>query len=265
MKLTLGLIVSALTVGALMAAALDFLLAGAPRQTLWRAVQACIVDYRLTGAAFPCLQVNLAGGQERGYVLIRAPFGRREVVLAPTRKVVGVEDPWLQLPDAPNYFEDAWRARSLLERPDQKPAAGDFALAVNPAVMRRQDQLHIHLGCLFPDEKRAVESFAARLQIGEWSRVPTIIYDAEFWGLRLGRAGLAGANPFRLAAEGPAGKDGGRSGLMIVVAAPRLAGEDQWLILATNLVGSGTYTDIAAEDILDPSCEQRSATQGRRL
>ena len=263
-RITYALIVSALTVWALTFGALKFR-AAALRQALWRVVQTCAADYKLTGAAFPCVQVNLTGGEDRGYVVMRAPFGRHEIILAPTRKVVGVEDPWLELPATPNYFEAAWRARSLLEGLDQSKADSDFALAVNSALMRHQDQLHIHLGCLLPDAGRAVKSFAPSLRIGEWSRVPAVIYDAEFWGLSLGREGLAGVNPFRLAAEGPAGKDGDRSRLMIVVARLRIADEERWVLLASNLGGRGTYTQMAAEDILDPSCEQGLEHQNKGL
>ena len=155
----------------------------------------------------------------------------------------------------PNYFEAAWRARSFLEGLGQNLADSDFALAVNSASARKQDQLHIHLGCLLPVAKRALMSFAPQLRIGEWSHVPAVIYDAEFWGLSLGRQGLVDVNAFRLAAEGPAGKDRDRSRLMIVIARLRIADEERWVLLASNLGGAGTYTQMAAEDILDPSCQ----------
>lgn len=224
------------------------------RQALWRVVQTCVADYKFVGAPFPCVQVNLAGGEERGYVAIYSPFGRREMIVAPTQKMVGVEDPRLQSPAAPNYFEAAWRARSLLGGLNRNAADVDFALAVNPAATRKQDQLHIHLGCLLPDAKREVEAFASRLQVGGWSQVPAIVYDAEFWGLPLAPDALGGVNPFRLAAEGPAGRDGDRSRLMILLVRLRIADGDRWLLLASNLGGPGTYTQIAAEDLLDPTC-----------
>ncbi len=36
------------------------------RMALWQVVRACVADYKLTGAPFPCLEVNLAGGEGRG-------------------------------------------------------------------------------------------------------------------------------------------------------------------------------------------------------
>jgi hypothetical protein len=41
------------------------------RQTLWRVVQACVADFKLTGAAFPCLQISLCEGETHGYVVLR--------------------------------------------------------------------------------------------------------------------------------------------------------------------------------------------------
>ncbi len=80
---------------------------------LWQVVRAYVADYKLTGAPFPCLEVNIAGGEARGNVVLRAPL-QDETLLVPTRRITGVEDPLLRSPGAPNYFDAASRARSLL-------------------------------------------------------------------------------------------------------------------------------------------------------
>ena len=60
-----------------------------------------------------------------------------DLILAPTRRIVGVEDPSLQALDAPNYFEDAWNAYKLLQDALQKPVARDeIVLAVNSRQAR---------------------------------------------------------------------------------------------------------------------------------
>jgi CDP-diacylglycerol pyrophosphatase len=46
------------------------------RGALWRVVQTCVTNHELTGAAFPCIEVNLSGGEDRGYVILRPPFGK---------------------------------------------------------------------------------------------------------------------------------------------------------------------------------------------
>ncbi len=257
-NLTQSLIACSLT-----ASALTPLAAATERQTLWRVVQTCVADYKLTGAAFPCLQVNLTGGDERGYVVLRPPLRPPHIILAPTRRIVGVEDPWLQSPEAPNYFDAAWRARSFLKGPDGSPPGRDeFAVAVNSALTRSQDQLHIHLGCLVPAARRAVGAFASKLPIGEWARVAAVIRGSELWGLRIGQADLAGAEPFRLAAAGLADKVRDRARLMIVVAGIRIANDDEMLILAFYVGASRSLGQVSAENILDPACSIGSSLSG---
>src|SRR5579871_1941315 len=82
------------------------------RMALWQVVRACVADYKLTGAPFPCLDVNLSGGEELGSVILRPPLSD-DTILAPTRRITGIEDPFLQSPQAPNYFDAAWRARAF--------------------------------------------------------------------------------------------------------------------------------------------------------
>src|SRR5262249_57737455 len=56
------------------------------RMALWQVVRACVADYKLTGAPFPCLEFNLSGGEEKGSVILRAPL-MDDTVLAPTRRI----------------------------------------------------------------------------------------------------------------------------------------------------------------------------------
>ncbi len=227
------------------------------RQALWEAVRACVADYRLTGSPFPCLMVDLSGGEQRGYVVLRAPLGPPDTVLSPTRRVVGVEDPWLQSPQAPNYFEDAWNARSLVKTANGEPPPRDeIALAVNAAPTRTQDQLHIHLGCLIPRLKRRLLAFAPRLPIGVWTRAGAFVPGSALWAYRTGRADLAGVEPFRLAAEGLGGKIRDRAQLLILVAGLRIADNDELVILASAIGAPGATYRVGAEDILDLQCAE---------
>ncbi len=84
------------------------------RMALWQVVRACVADTKLTGKPFPCLKVDLSGGEAQGSVVLRPPLSD-DTILAPTRRITGVEDPFLQSPEAPNYFDAAWRARAFLK------------------------------------------------------------------------------------------------------------------------------------------------------
>ena len=110
--------------------------------------------------AFPCLEVNVSDRDERGYVVLRPPLRQPDLILSPTRKIVGVEDPSLQTLDAANYFEDAWNARTFLQGAPEEPLArDDVVLAVNSRSSRTPDQLHIHIGCPSPTAKQVVSNF----------------------------------------------------------------------------------------------------------
>ena len=228
------------------------------RGALWQVVRACVADQRLTGSPFPCLEVDLNGGEEQGYVVLRQPYPL-DTILAPTRKIAGVEDPFLYSPEAPNYFDAAWRERKFLDGADGTPPERDrTALAVNSSVARNQDQLHIHIGCLVPSARRAIRTMAPRLKIGEWAQVGPVIPHSMFWGLRVREADFAALQPFRLAADYLADKASNRADIIIAVAAVRVAGDDEFLILATYAHAPHAWWVFGAEDLLDRGCSSES-------
>ena len=231
-------------------------LAKGDRGALWQVVQTCVANHDLTGAAFPCLAVNLSGGEERGYVILRPPVGRPDVILSPTKKIVGLEDPWLRTLAAPNYFADAWQARLFLSDDERKPLAyDDVALAVNARSSRTQDQLHIHIGCFSRQAKETLQAIAPQLPEDKWAPISERIQGFAFWGRRVAQATLSGVNPFRLAAEGfPDGANAGASSA-VVVAGTRLAdGRDEFVLLLSRPDPFALSRPFAAEDLLDPSC-----------
>jgi CDP-diacylglycerol pyrophosphatase len=238
-----------------------FLAVATERQALWQVVRACLANYSLTGVAFPCLEVNLAGGVEQGYVVLRAPFGARDTILTPTRRIVGIEDPWLQAPGAPNLFDAAWNARKLVKSLDGRPPGRqEAALAVNSELLRSQDQLHIHIGCLVPSARRKLEALGATLRIGEWTQVEGVLSRSEVWALRSGRANLADIEPFRLAAERFGATTLDQKSLAIAVAEVRLANRDEFFLLASRPDASENGGPAKAEGIVDPVCHREDAS-----
>ena len=232
------------------------------RGALWKVVQTCVANRALTGAAFPCLKVDVSGGDERGYVILRAPIGAPDLILAPTRKVVGVEDPSLQASEAPNYFEDAWSARAFLSDERQEPLArDDVVLVVNSRLLRSQDQLHIHIGCLSRRMRRMLRTRAPELPEDGWARIGGPLNVANtldgpgLWARRIDSETLAGVNPFRLAAEGGSDETESRSRLMIAVAGVQLAdGRGGFVLIAAYDDPANPNDQYSAEDFIDPSC-----------
>jgi CDP-diacylglycerol pyrophosphatase len=235
---------------------------GLDRLALWQVVRACVADFKLTDAPFPCLKVDLSAGEERGHMVLRPPLGH-DLILVPTRRIVGIEDPFLQSPEAPNYFDAAWGARSFLEGADgQTPEHDAVALIVNSAVVRGQDQLHIHVGCLRPSARRTLAVAAPTVPIGVWVPIGAVVPHQMFWGTRILGAGLSDVEPFRLAAEALANKVGERRVLTIMVAGVRVEGDDEFLILASYAGAPGAWRPVRAEDLLGPNCPARTRLAG---
>jgi len=224
------------------------------RTALWQVVRACVADMRLTGSPFPCLEVNLAGGEERGSVVLRPPL-IGDMILAPTRRITGIEDPFLQSPEAPNYFEAAWRARTFLKAPDgQAPERDAMALVVNSQIVRDQDQLHIHVGCLYPYARGALAVAAPKVPIGAWAQIGAVVPHSAFWAYRIAESDLADVEPFRLAQAEFQGRTKGPGDLAVALAPVRVEGEDQFLILATYAKAPHAWWAVGSDDLLDSVC-----------
>jgi CDP-diacylglycerol pyrophosphatase len=237
-------------VGLTAATAFASLAMGLDRMALWQVVRACVADFKLTRSPFPCLEVDLSGGEERGSVVLRPPPWD-DMILAPTRRIVGIEDPFLQSPGAPNYFDAAWRARSFLKGADGRaPDRDAVALVVNSAVVRGQDQLHIHVGCLVPYARRTLAAAAPKVPMGEWAQIGPVVPHTMFWAYRIPGTDLANVNPFRLAAEELGAKTNGPGDLTVVVVGARVDGDDQFLILASYAKAPHAWWPVGAENLL---------------
>lgn len=166
---------------------------------LWRIVHdLCVPDQRTLNTPAPCADVDLAGGEEGGYAVLKDIRGKTQFLLIPTRRLAGMEDPLVGAAALPNYWRAAWTARSFVAKNAGRdlPRA-DIGLAVNGPGARSQNQLHIHIDCVRLDVRAAL---AARIaEIGErWSNFALLgrVYRAR----RIAGAELV-PDPFRLLAE----------------------------------------------------------------
>ncbi len=237
----------ALTAGAAFAIVSD-------RDGLWKVVGACVADQRLTGLPLPCLAVDLAEGQARGHILLRPPWAN-DLILSPTRRSVGIEDPILQSPEAPNYFADAWAARGMIATANGRPPArGQIALIVNSRIVRGQDQLHIHLGCLVPSARHALAEAAPGLPVDRWRLIGPVVPHQPFWALRVQSADLAGVEPIRLVFDEFARGVRDPADLMIAVVGATVDGRDDFLILVSYVGLPHSWWPTGSEELIDPHC-----------
>ena len=171
--------------------------ARADSDALWNLVSGqCVVDQVAERDPAPCTAVDLDGG----WVILKDAIGPRQYLLIPTAKVTGIETPELLAPGTPNYFAAAWRARSFTEAAAGGPIPRDWmSLAVNSAVSRSQNQLHIHIDCIRPDVHEALARYAG--EIGpQWAPFPALLAGHTYDAMRVDGDDLE-ANPFRLRAD----------------------------------------------------------------
>jgi CDP-diacylglycerol pyrophosphatase len=234
----IALIVAALVGSAALAYAANL----ASRNALWGVVRACAFDKTMTGSPLPCLEVSGAG--DDGYVVLRPPFGEPDTILAPTRRVVGIEDPFLQTAQAPNYFALAWDARRWLQPP---PPVGRAALAVNSRLARSQDQLHVHIGCLSPEFAGRLGNRALGPAARTWFRGPNMAPGLELWTYRTGATDWRGLSPFLLLRP----LVGDAAGMKHTTLAAALIGGE--LVLAALRSHPGGWY-ASAEDVINGRC-----------
>jgi len=88
-----------------------------PRNSLWEVVHnLCVPGHSEYNDPKPSLRVDLTGGIERGFAILRDPRGGTQFLLIPTARISGIESPFIRRPHATNYFADAWEARSYRPR-----------------------------------------------------------------------------------------------------------------------------------------------------
>lgn len=243
----------AVCAGALMLTACTALAVASDRDALWRVVRACAADARLTGLSFPCLSVDLKEG-DRGHVVLRPPWSN-DTILAPTRRVVGLEDPFLQSPEAPNYFAEAWRERGMIATANGlRPSRPQIALIANSRIVRGEDQLHIHIGCLVPGARRVVAEAAQSLPPDTWRLIGPIVPHQPIYAMRVRSADLDGVDPFRLAhaAFDRTARDPGD--LMIGVVGAEVFGEDGFVLLASYAGLPHSWWPLGSDNLIDRRC-----------
>lgn len=203
---------------------------------------------RLTRLSTPCVAVDL----HAGYAVVPDPGAPYDLLLVPTRRITGIEDPRLQETGAPNYWRFAWAARVRLaaRRHAALPREG-VAMAVNALPGRSQDQLHIHLSCVRPDV--AHDLLAAAPSLGDdWTSVQIA---GRLWRVKLVHGeDLTDADPFKmLAATDPASRADMEQETLVVVGAQLPGGQPGFYVL-NRAADRETGYNGHGEFLLDERC-----------
>jgi CDP-diacylglycerol pyrophosphatase len=156
-----------------------------------------IVHGKCAVAVAPCLMVESV----EHFALLKDINGIAQVLLIPTDKITGVEDPALLKADTPNFFADAWAHRDAMQAKLPHPIPRDaISLAVNAETARTQNQLHIHIDCLKPDAREALRA-AAKVVDWTWGPLDIPVAGHHFTARRIDGENLSDFNPFRDVAQ----------------------------------------------------------------
>jgi len=222
---------------------------------LWQIVhEECVPGQERVGNPAPCAAVHIQDGVDRGYVVLKDLIGATQYLLLPTTFVSGIESPDLLLPNAPNYFGDAWGERGYVERAAQRalPRAA-ISLAVNSMLNRSQNHLHIHMDCMRLDVQATLQRLLAGIG-DDWAVLPEPLVGHSYRARRILGEDLGSADPFLLLADGvPGARAAMGAQTLTVVGAQFAEGKPGFVVLNARAdVGTGAF--IRGEELQDHSC-----------
>jgi CDP-diacylglycerol pyrophosphatase len=207
--------------------------AQADPNALWTIVHdQCVADVQQRHDPAPCSRVDLGRGEDGGYAVLKDIVGDRQYLLIPTARIAGMESPEVLAPGATNYFAAAWQARSFVEQKAGGTIARDWmSLAINSAVARTQNQLHIHIDCLRADIHDTLRTVAPTIG-PTWAPLPVPLVGHSYWAMSVTGTELT-ADPFALLADGmPGARDEMGQYTLVVVGTPDIGGQPGFVILA---------------------------------
>jgi CDP-diacylglycerol pyrophosphatase len=227
-----------------------------PPNSLWEVVHnLCVPGESVFHNPKPCLRVDLKDGIERGFAILRDPRGGTQFLLVPTTRISGIESAIVRGPHAANYFADAWESRNYLgEALHQKTLARDgIGLAINSAVSRSQDQMHIHFSCIHPDTLKILRQNERKIG-DQWALLKVPLMGHYYMALWVTGENLAPFNPFRLLVERwpEAARDMG-SRTLVVIGLTRRDGTKGFVILSDQ-ADKESGNKAFGEELLDNAC-----------
>ena len=225
------------------------------RNALWTIVHdQCVPNQQQLADPAPCARVDLQGGVERGYVILKDIVGHTQYLLIATAHISGIESPELLQPGAPNYFAAAWRERGFTERAAGHPLPRTaISLAINSANRRGQDQFHIHIDCVRADVRTALQAQLPR--IGDaWAPFPEPPAGHDYRAVRVLGGDLDGVDPFVLVADGVPGARAAMGAQTVVVVGADFGDAGPGFVILNATSDSSAGVPIRGEELQDHAC-----------
>lgn len=222
---------------------------------LWNIVHGqCVPDQRGHGDPSPCAKVDLSAGEAAGFAVLKDIKGATQFLLIPTRHISGIESRGLLAPGATNYFAAAWEERDRVAWRLLRPMPREtLSLAINSAVGRTQNQLHIHIDCVRADVRDAL--WRARAQIGRhWAPLPVLLVGHRYRAMRLDGERLDDRNPFKLLARGEPGAAADMGHHTLVVVGMWYDDGGPGFVILDDHADPAHYDFASGEDLQDHDC-----------
>ncbi|MBO9136791.1 CDP-diacylglycerol diphosphatase [Rhizobium sp. L80/93] len=221
------------------------------RSALGLVVEACKINFTVTGSPFPCMKVVEMPAALASYAVLREPDEKERTILAPLSDISGTEDARLLEPDAPNFFEAAWKERAIeMSSSSVNAKFPDFALAVNPASWRTQDRLHIHIGCARPRFRAVLKSHELDISRFHFTKLRN---NPGWWVKFFPGQDLSNLNPLEAVARDVGDGKADMSHLAIGVFNATLADGQHGFYVLASVIGKTKVTG-SAEEMIDPAC-----------
>ncbi len=220
---------------------------------LWKIVHGqCVPNQMEHNNPAPCAAVDISVGPDKGSAVLKDDFGRTQFLLIATARISGIESPEILDAAAPNYWQDAWNARTFVQaRAPAKLSRDDIGLAINAESARTQNQLHIHIDCIRPAVRDALRAAQAGIR-DSWSKIALLGQD--FSVRRIDQPEFGIINPFKLVARELVSGDAGMAAETIVLVGASFGGDRDGFYLLAQKVEPGTANRGHGEDLLDHAC-----------
>jgi CDP-diacylglycerol pyrophosphatase len=227
------------------------------RNALWNIVHdQCVPNQQQHADPAPCARVDLQGGIERGYVILKDIVGHTQYLLIATARISGIESPELLQPGAPNYFAAAWRERGFTERAAGHPLPRvAISLAINSANRRGQDQFHIHIDCVRADVQSALRAQLPRIgdaHSNSWAPFPEPLAGHDYRAIRVLGAELD-VDPFVLVADGVPGASAAMGPQTLVVVGADFGDAGPGFVIL-NASSDSAGAPVRGEELQDHAC-----------
>ncbi len=225
------------------------------RDKLWKIVyDECVPNETAHAGPAPCALVDLQGGPERGYVVLKDLVGVAQYLLIATARLDGIESPALLEPGAPNYFAIAWKERVYTERAVGRALPRSaISLAINSANWRGQNQFHIHIDCVRPEVQAALRRQIAA--IGDtWAPFPEPLAGHGYRAIGIVAEELDGVDPFKLVAQGVPGAATAMGAQTLVVVGADFADAKPGFVILDAQSDAAAGAPIRGEELQDHSC-----------